>query len=566
MSHAGQSNDAIDDRDIIESILNGDPTPTKPKRRKRNYPTQTTRINITDIYETLGKFKRRKDSIRLSASSIAAMSGFHPYSNLPKLLMDLVYQGPVGQLLLQHDAKLLNIEMISEEEALKKIAKKAGGEVQYAFQVAIDVSKGRVKVKSVQDANGLKSDILSKVKKSKVLSKGEAKQLAEATRYNVNTGFGKEHEEDALDLYEIQCGWEVRCRNDDMKCWKFQRDGDDVFPVGPAESLYRGGRVGESKQEGGNASKDATIVVIDDDEDENDASNPKSNTGSSSSQPIEIDSQAIGQGPDGKDAVDTTSPPGSTSLEPIEIHSQEICEAADGKDAVETNSAMSPPPPPSVMGTTEAKPFFFIIGIADGIRDELAPGDATKPDNEDDWALRQVVVELKHRMKSAFNPPPIYDQIQTVLYCMMYGTNEGEIVQVVRNKHKRKKQETKATVTSEDGGGEIEITGTMKEAIEAKESAQEAEAPKAKTSITCNRVSLDDPIMQHRQNWHAIILPRLRSFVDAAYSIRQNDDKRYRIIREAAIVSSGGDETTFWQILLDECPWLVDCDTAFSKR
>ena len=30
---------------------------------------------------------------------------------------------------------------------------------------------------------------------------------------------------------------------------------------------------------------------------------------------------------------------------------------------------------------------------------------------DDDWSLRQVIIECNHRMKRAFFHPPIYDQI-----------------------------------------------------------------------------------------------------------------------------------------------------------
>jgi len=41
----------------------------------------------------------------------------------------LIYQGRMGRLLLKRDTALLGIEMVNEEEALIKIAKKSGSEV-----------------------------------------------------------------------------------------------------------------------------------------------------------------------------------------------------------------------------------------------------------------------------------------------------------------------------------------------------------------------------------------------------------------------------------------------------
>ena len=532
------------DKATVNAILNGNCnlTPTKAKAKRpdnqnassaapqhhdmtsRQWRKRTSHIQrrtgMMDIHDAFDKFKRQRDSLRISASSVAALAGFHPYSNLPKLLMDLVYQGQVGNLLLRHDAKLLKIDMISEEEALKQLSNKAGSEVKKAFKQAIDVSKGRVSVKSVQDANALKTQIMSKVKQSTTLSKGEVKVLQDATRYNVNTGFGKDHEEDALDLYEKQCGWEVRCRNEDRKCWNFQRLSDGtVVPSGPARSYYAARR--EPKKLDGTPPV-SVVITIDADDD------------------ITVDQGTSDHG----------SKRGCSLAEPIEIDSQNSIPDVTAITALKTVQASMP----STRGNKKAKrekPFFSILGVADGIRDELYNSpDPTNNDglhDDDNWDLRQVVVECKHRMGRSFNPPPIYDQIQTVVYCMMYDTSEGEIVQVVRNEGKETQSEKKKSDCAEGTGGS---TGTSKV---------------QKTSITSSRVSLDDSIMQHRNNWFSTILPRLQNIVSAVYNLRSSDDKRYRMILAAALASSGGDNGDWWQIIFDECPWLKECDISYSK-
>mmetsp|Transcript_11455 Transcript_11455/g.21425 ORF Transcript_11455/g.21425 Transcript_11455/m.21425 type:complete len:548 (+) Transcript_11455:26-1669(+) len=417
-------------------------------------------------------FKNSRHSLRLSSTSVAAMTGFHPYTNLAKLFMDLVYQGYIGQKLLQQDAQLLGIQLMSEQESLLQLAQKAGTDVLSAIQHSMNVSKGKIRVNNVQDANVLKKNIMDKVQKSSSLSIGERKILQEATRYNINTGFGKDHEEDALDLYEKQCGWEVTCRNEGFKYWKFHLD------------------------------KDGNAV-------------PMNHT------------------------TDDKQGHGTTSSD------------IEGK-----------------------KPFFFIVGVADGIRDELYHVDnlhtskenQNNNDNDDDddddddtkqWALRQVVVECKHRMRKAFIPPPIYDQIQLVIYCMMYGTSEGEIVQVVKNNiHKKQPQQQDGNTTNNKNGATTNNTTSH---------------------ITISRISLqedENDTMQHRHNWYNTILPRLTSFVHAVYNVRANDDKRYRMIHAAAAAATGAsaslgennDECDWWQILLEECPWLKDCEIALFRN
>ena len=106
------------------------------------------------------------------------MAGFHPYTNLPKLLIDLVYQGVNGQRLLEHDAKLLGISLVSEEENLKSIAAKAGTAVEKAIKQSLEVSKGKKSLKSVDEANIMKENIVKDIQKqSQKLTKAEINQL-----------------------------------------------------------------------------------------------------------------------------------------------------------------------------------------------------------------------------------------------------------------------------------------------------------------------------------------------------------------------------------------------------
>ena len=82
--------------------------------------------------------------------------------------------------------------------------------------------------------------------------------------------------------------------------------------------------------------------------------------------------------------------------------------------------------------------------------------------------------------------------------------------------------------------------------------------------MTVSKVHLDDPVMKHRESWTNIILPRLRSFVDAIYRIRSEDHKRYRLLL-ANSEDPGGATADGWELLHEECPWLRDCDKAFHR-
>lgn len=57
--------------------------------------------------EDLQNFRKRNWGLRLSVSNVAAMTGFHPFTSLPQLMLQLVYQSSIGQELLQHDCRLV---------------------------------------------------------------------------------------------------------------------------------------------------------------------------------------------------------------------------------------------------------------------------------------------------------------------------------------------------------------------------------------------------------------------------------------------------------------------------
>ena len=91
------------------------------------------------------------------------MSGFHPYAHLPQLLMDLIYQGPIGQKLLRHDAKLLRIELTSKDEMLQQIASKAGKRVKNVLLKSMDVSNGKIQLDTLRQVRQFQTDATAKV-------------------------------------------------------------------------------------------------------------------------------------------------------------------------------------------------------------------------------------------------------------------------------------------------------------------------------------------------------------------------------------------------------------------
>jgi len=86
------------------------------------------------------------------------------------------------------------------------------------------------------------------------------------------------------------------------------------------------------------------------------------------------------------------------------------------------------------------------------------------------------------------------------------------------------------------------------------------------TQIGVDRISINDPCFRHGHNWRTVILPRLRSWVEAVYRFRQDDCKRYGMLLALASSSSSKISPKTWNILLNECPWLNDCDTLYHRQ
>jgi hypothetical protein len=173
-------------------------------------------------------FQQQDHSLKIPVSRIAAIAGFHPYTVLPELFLDFVYQGSIGNELREFDCKDLGIELVSHDVLLRELALKAGPRAKKALDDAILVKQGSKQFQDITAANVLKKSIMEEAKRSKNLTSDEIKRLIEGTRSYIDTGFGTHNEEDALDLFEKQCGWEIRERNSSIVYWPFQRSRDIV--------------------------------------------------------------------------------------------------------------------------------------------------------------------------------------------------------------------------------------------------------------------------------------------------------------------------------------------------
>jgi hypothetical protein len=149
----------------------------------------------------------------------------------------------------------------------------------------------------------------------------------------------------------------------------------------------------------------------------------------------------------------------------------------------------------------------------------------------------------------------------------MYEVENADIVQVLRiqdrkNEGKPKSENINLTKQHLDSKS-VSKDDNEKRAVYSKEDKSSKE-DNPKIMVQANRVSLDDPIMQHRQQWNQVILPRLRSFAEAVYRVRRDDDKRYRLLASLCDPSDD-DQEKAWKLLFTELPWLETCDTAFRN-
>eukprot|EP00559_Dactyliosolen_fragilissimus_P004570 CAMPEP_0184858382 /NCGR_PEP_ID=MMETSP0580-20130426/3493_1 /TAXON_ID=1118495 /ORGANISM="Dactyliosolen fragilissimus" /LENGTH=669 /DNA_ID=CAMNT_0027354501 /DNA_START=117 /DNA_END=2126 /DNA_ORIENTATION=- len=550
--------------------------------------------------------------VTIPASKVASLAGFNRYASLPTILMELVYQGYQGQKQLQKDSKLLGVTLTSAQQELEKLATKAGGaQTRKALKEATSTVG-----KDVTDAQRKKQNVLERAKSSGALNKNEMKRLTEGLKYAVNTNFGTKHEENALDIYSQQCGWEVRERNAQIKRWDFIRSEDRLHNMTSTSQGPTG--TGDMPSLGYQNNMPSVIPLSDPfplyqksyaTENRN-MQNSKPQVETKRKQP-KIESKALNSLPkeevividygENDSNIDNMKKAHETGNEKQNISGHSKCSPMNHNIITIPDS---PSPHKKVSSDNRdfkkkslvaQKPFFSILGAIDGMRDELYHRPNTNTMNndcefsEEEWGLRPVVVECKHRMGGrAFIPPPMYDQIQAILYCLMYKTTEADIVQVVRKKRLDEENlDIKCQESSKDSKGELcaqsQIDCSKAKSDQSKDIKVDKQHEKGHditikqqtlkqeiiTEITNTRISLEDDTNGHRTSWHNIILPRLRSFIGMVYTIRADDDKRYKMLMNMAMSSSGThDEEKYehdlWNSIFHECPWLKDCDNVYQ--
>eukprot|EP00986_Skeletonema_menzelii_P009845 scaffold4589_cov79-Skeletonema_menzelii.AAC.19 len=580
------------------------------KSRKRQRSTKekhehdgTTTLTLS---HHLRAFQHSPHSLRISASSVAALCGLHPYQNLPQLFFDLVYQSHLGQLLLQNDTSLLGLQLVEdaktyEREQLLAMASSISHETKELVQTSLAVSDGTTKLQSVEDVQSIQRQIRTNAMQSDKLTRKQVESLVDASRQNLATGFGTSHEEDALDVYEGVVGCRVRERNEALMTWKFER----VQKSNEEDNERDGEMGGITARPIGEARRRewGDIMSLEVNNDQDDKKNDDSIAMKSEEKSEENEVEVIDIGVD-----DTTSSASTANIAPLSGQQRncffKIVGAVDG---IRDEIYIDPPIMNANNVNNSAASASNTESKHDGFKSkENTPSNTHNNDNpqnsmddeynfSDDedtngqWRIRPIIVECKHRMSQAKMPPPLYDQIQTCLYMNMYNVEEADLIQVVRRSKKRTASAAVAATTAptriknEEGAKGKENDQPIQKEVadttaqcdnEVKEDNKKGEKKKEDSNIqiTISRIALHDPIHNHQHHWNETLLPRLASFVDAVYNVRKDDGKRYRLLM--AMVQEQNFEchddewsnVEAWKILWDEMPWLRTCDTAFGRR
>jgi hypothetical protein len=518
--------------------INHRPTLLHKKQRAQN-AIQDEQILASKLHE----FKNSPSSLRISASHVSALVGLHPYQNLPQLLFDFVYQSYLGQKLLQIDATALGLSLVDakrhEEEQMLSLATTVSKETKQLIQQVLEVSSGKRKLESVDQVQSIQKKIATQAQNAQKAGRMSQKQvdtLVEASRGHVSTGFGTCHEEEALDIYEKRMGCLVRERNEDLMEWRFEKidcDGETGVSAAPMGKAMR--------RRGWMAYRQQLDTSSDCKSDDKDKSEPL-DVDTCKNKDNSIEEKKSESGDDDvavciSDTNNSKPKPVQMTDNRIEAESSETidCESMQLKpieDKKHQNDVIDLTVEHSAQDSTK-RPFFKIVGAVDGVRDEIYidehPSTSKSPainckdkeelavekgefsddeidqfiaayktpskkqedefsDAECNMVLRPIIVECKHRMKKAQLPPPLYDQIQTCIYCQMHETSEADLIQVVRNQNAK-------TESSVNTKSDVNPTADNNKHIE----------------ITISRISLNDPIHNHKYHWTATILPRLVS-------------------------------------------------------
>ncbi|KAK3252564.1 hypothetical protein CYMTET_38141 [Cymbomonas tetramitiformis] len=693
--------------------------------------TRTVDEECPDIW------KHQRTGLRIAASKVSAIAGYHPWTDLLTLFHDCVYQGRRGAALLRSDCALLGIELADPEAELSSLISKAGQDARDAIEKALATKSGDVVVNSTIDADEIKQRVVATTAArvaSGALTELERLALVEAARAAVDTSFGCRHEDAALDAYERITGWEVTDRNTHVKCWDFPPSPlgsasaafDTTLPVLATSSAVPQARAAPAARSVSNTSGVAVPRATG--EFENTAlARQVASDQSLDAAYVHRDSRSVAEQPtlDPVPPAAAPQPPGLAAGAPNDPTVTSACDApvacsrvsetlavtsflshapvvnsteanATAESTAAHNGLVVNPTSP-VLGTTTShatfrqtlkelprisssspilgisssdnqmdgnqsensllemaapatsEPLFCIRGSVDGVSQQLkvegprpaafgnldgsfdaALTEDSKPDqvfceqeawDAEVWSMQQVIVEVKHRMgsRSTMTAPPLYDQIQLVVYMNMYGVDEGDLVQCYRDAQPTHHAPTHRSKPSADCSSSIDLSFQNQHQLQTPGEGRSAvpdplrqpldlqhqpSGPPSKRraiikegDVIVTRIRLDDKQYRHAEHWENTVLPRLYVWVNSVYRVRASDELRWQWLcamagddvnlaedfcrdrckdtnqgsdlMDAACVdrgNMGGGEPFAWKLLMTLVPYLAECNVQPFNR
>lgn len=440
----------------------------------------------------------REKPVRFSCSDIAAIAGYHPYSNISDLFEKYLYQDL--DLLKQIDCRKLGIEIISVEEGLESILTKIGAGQEERFRQILKSVESEDSLQNQNDAQLLLKDISDLVRSPElieVISIDELELLQREMEGKVKKQYGIFSEESALNRYEDMTGFKVVERNETVH----------ILEVAPLV-VDLTGELSSSRP---------TQITLD-------------NATENVCIPPHVTSFPSSVSEKKQTMIDVTSILMSSSRKAMNTSGSttSLKRKSDGTLKAQSSLSLSSSTSVNAMDDSQTKkqkkirPAFFIIGKVDGISYQLdmSAEDATK------WKPTKVVVEVKSRVFSVKDPPPLYEQIQLVAYMVMLNCRYGDLVQAIRKPQSVEETNRQSDQTSVGITEQSQHSNTVSATHIEQQTTSVVVRTDSQPSYKISRISLNAPPYYHQFHWDTVIVPRLHVFRDAILAVRNNDDIR----------------------------------------
>jgi len=429
---------------------------------------------------------KNKQVLRIPGSKVAAVAGLNRFTDSGELFLEYLYQDMLDLYIYDVGVLGLDLELISDDEHRAQLVSKSGQAQE--LQQAVRIAQEAQDVEAIQTALAKVEDALRTASRDAKLDSEELGQLREVLTKELRCGFGSKHEDAGIRAYEAKVNSRVYDEQLNL-CLRLPKGGAAValaqaFPAGctsePREATIARDTAGTLAVDAkGRQVFSADFLCM-----------------------LATKISAL----EGMGTESVAFPPTLTPAERKYVHqtaeesglySQSVGEGT-GRYVKLYRAASAAAADRQHISDAERKAdattHFKLVGKIDGLVDiTLSPVDGAAS------KLKTLVVEMKNRTSKIVDPPPIYEAVQLCTYCRILGCAGGDLVQCLRE---RRTVAPAPTPISEHRVGE---------------------------SLHVSRFDFRQGNMD-RDGWDNHVLPNLYAFVDAVYSVRQDDNMRYRLL------------------------------------